>query len=318
LIGLGDLAGSFIGFALAVFLFWRKPNDHMALFVSFFCLLTAVTGFYLLDYFLTAYFNVPSTSALWTNLQTPLWILLFCIFPDGRFVPRWTRWLFVVSILVTFSVLAVEEWNTIFNTVSYPLFILVTYAQVYRFRRVSSHAERRQTKWWLYGLFVSLVLSLIASLIYKKVSPPLLNVTPIFLTIAIVRSRLWDIDLIIRRTLIYSTLSVALAVSYFVSIVVLQQVFRGITGQDSDAAIIISTLAIAALFNPLRHRVHDAIDHRFYRRKYDAQQVLERFGATARDEVELEKLTGELLNVVNETMQPASVSLWLKKESRGK
>jgi hypothetical protein len=126
---------------------------------------------------------------------------------------------------------------------------------------------------------------------------------------------LWDIDIIIRRTMIYSIITATLGLVYFSAVIVLQQIFRSLTGAGDDLAIIVSTLAIAALFNPLRHRVQDIIDHRFYRRKYDAHQVLARFAATARDEVELEKLTGELLNVVNETMQPTSVSLWLKKTS---
>jgi len=99
----------------------------------------------------------------------------------------------------------------------------------------------------------------------------------------------------------------------------LQQILRPILGQESDIAVIASTLAIAALFNPLRRRVQDTIDHRFYRRKYDAQQVLAKFATTVRDEVELDKLTDELLRVVNETMQPTELSLWLKKtDERGR
>ena len=142
---------------------------------------------------------------------------------------------------------------------------------------------------------------------------PFLPVMGVSLGIAVLRYRLFDIDIIIRRTLIYAVLTAMLALVYFGSVVLLQQFFRSLTGaSQSEIATIISTLAIAALFNPLRHRVQGAIDLRFYRNKYDAQQVLARFAQAARDEVKLEKLTGELLNVVQDTMQPASVGLWMK------
>ncbi len=307
LVRLGDLGSGFISLALAVLLFWRKPNDRMALFASFFSLITAAVSSYSLDYFLTAYFGAPSTYLLGAELQTPLWFLIFCIFPDGRFVPRWTRWLFLVSIPTSFLILVSGEWSV----VAYPLYILLTYAQVYRYRRVSSYAERKQTRWVVFGLFVSMGLSVIASLIYKKVSPPLINITPLALTIAILRSRLWDIDIIIRRTLIYSILTALLALIYFSGVVLLQQLTRSITA-SSDLAIVASTLVIAALFFPLRRRVQAVIDRRFYRHKYDARKVLEQFAATARDEVDLEALADRLVSVVQETMQPEHVSLWLK------
>jgi hypothetical protein len=315
LVGLGDLAGSVMSFALAILLFWRKPHDRMALFVSFFCLVTATTGIFLLANVLTAYFGAPPTSELWSTLQTPLWVLLICIFPDGRFVPRWTRWLFIVSLL-SYAIFLLPNWSdpgVVANVIVLP----AAYAQVYRYRRVSSFVERQQTKWWLYGMFVSIVLVVIASLVYKKVSDVLLNVVPLFLTLAILRSRLWDIDIIIRKTATYSVLTGLLALVYFGSVLVLQAVFSTLGGQRSEGVIVISTLAIAALFLPLRRRIQDAIDRRFYRRKYDAQKVLAQFAATARDETDLEKLTARLIEVVNATMQPAHVSLWLKDGGKG-
>jgi hypothetical protein len=125
--------------------------------------------------------------------------------------------------------------------------------------------------------------------------------------IAIFRYRLWEIDIIIRRTLVYGILSSALLGIFLLSVILLQQAFRALTGQDSPFAIVISTLVIAALFNPLRWRVQGAIDRRFYRRKYDAQQALTAFSTTARDEVELEKLTTALLGVVDDALQPEGV-----------
>jgi hypothetical protein len=128
------------------------------------------------------------------------------------------------------------------------------------------------------------------------------------------RYRLWDIDIIIRRTLIYAALTVWLVLIYFSSVIILEQISRTITGQQrGEISTVISTLAIAALFNPLRRHVQDAIDRRFYRRKYDAERVLAAFSATMRDQVELEKLTARLMQIADETMQPAHVSVWLRK-----
>lgn len=314
-VGLSDLVSSFISFGLAVLLFWRKPNDRMALFASFFLLITAVISSYSLDYFLSVYFGAPSTYQLGSDLQTPLWILLFCIFPDGRFVPRWTCWIFLISIPASLAIFAGAEWSAISSIVTILIFILVTYAQVYRYRRVSSYTERKQTKWVVFSLVVSLGLSLIASLIYKKLSPPLINVFPIAFTIAILRSHLWDIDVIIRKTLTYTLLTGALLLIFFGSVVILQQGLASVTSSGQNELVtVLSTLAIAALFVPLRNWIQSVIDKRFYRKKYDAQQVLSQFAETVRDETDLEKLTGKLIEVVNETMQPKSVSVWLKRE----
>jgi hypothetical protein len=141
---------------------------------------------------------------------------------------------------------------------------------------------------------------------------------PLSIGVALVHDRLWDVDIIINRTLIYGALTVSLALLYFGGIALLQRVFIVLTNQESTLAVVASTLLIAALFNPLRRLIQSFIDRRFYRRKYDARKTLEAFAFQLRDETDLDALSGDLVGVVRETMQPEHVSLWLRPDTASK
>src|SRR5687767_12250167 len=208
-------------------------------------------------------------------------------------------------------------------TVVFLVIVLCSVASlVVRFRR-SRGEERQQMKWLTYAAAayfatLLLVMSLPAdSAWYRAVdalSTLVLAGLPVAVGIAVLKYRLYDIDIIINRTLVYGALTAMLALVYFGGVATTQAIFRALTGQEQQPqlAIVVSTLVIAALFNPLRRRIQSFIDRRFYRRKYDARKTLEAFSAKLRDETDLEALNSELVGVVRETMQPAHVSMWLR------
>lgn len=324
-------------FAVAAVLFWRRPDDPMALFVSVMLIIfgASPTLYALAD---TRYLAVPAMaigSIGWTAIG-----VFFYIFPDGRFVPKWTRWLVPVWLLMQIP------WNFPVETVIYPakwspylfapveasLWCSALFAQLYRYRRVANAQARQQMKWVVSGiaLVVSVVLPVNLLLIVApdrippgsayEIAAVTLNwfgllLMPAAMGIAVLRYRLYDIDLLLNRALVYGIISATLVGVYLGSVVVLQRVMQVVTDEESQLAIVISTLASAALFGPLERRTQALIDRHFYRKRYDTARTLATYGATIRDDVDLNRLTEDLIEVVQDTMQPEHVSLWLRPTS---
>jgi hypothetical protein len=283
--------------------------------------------------------QVPNACVFFLALA--LLVLVFLLFPSGQFMPRWTRWTLVIFLAVLIPFTFFPDEPLLQNTLALSLldltylgeFAIIAVVQLYRYRRVSSPLERQQTKWVVYGLAVlcTVIVVGVVLLIVPALSSPsslypslalvvvgdfLLLLIPLSFGFAMLRYRLWDIDILIRRTLVYGTLTAILTLVYVGLVVGLQVLLRGIISQDNGVSIVISTLAIAALFQPLRRRIQAIIDRRFYRSKYDAARTVAAFSSTLRQEVDLEQLREQLLAVVQETMQPAHVSLWLRPPER--
>jgi hypothetical protein len=162
---------------------------------------------------------------------------------------------------------------------------------------------------------------MLSELVYATVGSLAFLLIPLSIGVAVLRYRLYDVDIIVNRTLVYGSLTATLALVYFGGVAITQALFQALTGQQEQQpqlAIVVSTLVIAALFNPLRHRIQGFIDRRFYRSKYDARKTLEAFSAKLRDETDLDALSDDLTSVVRETMQPAHVSLWLRPDTSSK
>lgn len=205
------------------------------------------------------------------------------------------------------------------------VFILFCAASIFVRFRCAAAVEREQIKWLLYacGLFIAFYLPIVTlnlttdvwqdSAVFNIFFTLAILAFPAAIAIAILRYRLWDIDVIIRKTLLYGALTALLVLVFFGLVVFLQQILGSLTNyENSPLAIVLSTLAIAALFNPLRRQLQNFIDRRFYRQKYNAEKTLESFARTTRSEVEIDLLSGELLKVVLETFSPTSIALWIK------
>jgi len=262
-------------------------------------------------------------------------VFLLLLFPTGRLPgTRWRPFAWVSGAVISVGVV----WSSVISPavdlnappspVQLSVLLLggVAAASLVVGRRGVSGVERQQIKWLLYvgpimfvasGLHIGFYYFWLPEGSWGLWASDLLVIVgglsvPIAIGVAILRYRLYEIDLIINRTLVYGALTVLLVALYFGGIVVLQRVFVTLTGQQSTLAVVASTLLIAAMFTPLRRRIQSFIDRRFYRRKYDARKTLETFSAQLRNETDLDALSDDLVGVVRETMQPTYVSLWLR------
>jgi len=326
-------------FVVGGILFWRKSDDWIALLVALMCIsvgATMITG------------DLQLSPSIWGVLQNSVLgieslaiLFTLALFPNGRFVPGFAFWItlvypaYLVLYLVFLRQLRLPDWSLFSNPPNaiawFGCWIVLTGAQLYRYFRVSTVMERQQTKWVAFSFFAVQVAGVGGNIGFSFLSLQnnglfylladngfsfIILIIPCSIVLAILRYRLWDIDVIINRTLVYGALTGTLALVYFGLIFGLQYVLRGIISQNNGVAIMVSTLAIAALFQPLRHRIQAIIDRRFYRRKYDAAKTLEMFSATLRNEVDLSQLREHLISVVQDTIQPSHVSLWLREPDR--
>lgn len=284
---------------------------------------------------------VPGGRALWLM---NLWVVSVgalgtatALFPSGSLPSRWW-WMYLGVLWGSGSLeyfkayptspefVGLPEWlgvlavptNLVFQVCLGVQFL----ALLARWRR-SGSVERLQLMWVVYSVTLVAVTALVVEVCLANLVPAwyptgtvvfsiIVLIIPVGMGVAMLRYRLYDIDAIINRTVVYGALTAALVLLYVGSVVALQAAFRAFSGQENTIAVVVSTLVIAALFGPLRRRLQDLVDRRFYRRKYDARQTLDAFSSRLRDETDLEDLTGELVGVTRDTVRPAHVSLWLR------
>jgi hypothetical protein len=304
------------------------------------------TGYSPLGYFLL-WLSEPVNLASITCM-----ILLILWFPDGKLPSRRWSFLYVWMLMATsllmpglFSVgtqwngtdtggIRIENPFGLIPTDSYDMallaplgffslvliLVLAVVTLFFRYRSAGT-VERLQIRWFVLGGTLFAILSFAPTFLGFPIALSVIgfaSITLLYLAvgIAVLRYRLYDIDIIIRRTLVYGGLTATLALVYFGSVILLQSLFEAVSGQQSAVAVVISTLVIAALFTPLRKRIQNDIDRRFYRKKYDAEKIVAAFGASLREEVDLDDLQTRIVAVVEETLQPETVSLWVRKQER--
>jgi uncharacterized membrane protein len=327
--------------ALGFLLFWRRSDDWLALLAALFLVMQGITlnanSLFALALTVPGFEPLFGLISLLAALSLSAFLL---VFPTGRVVPRWIGLLLLPDILynVAFNFPSPiapygEAWLGAFGGLSASLVAVIPgailLAQVYRYWRVSTPAERQQTKWvvlgvaapvvaflGLFGLTALSVLNntLLVNLVWTLTLPIASLAIPLSIGFSILRYRLYDIDTLINQALVYGSLTAILAGFYFGVVLATQTLLRGFAGAEGGqpVVIVITTLAAAAFITPLRHRIQAVIDRAFYRSKYDARLIVARFGAQLRMETDLEDLNGHLLEVVWQTMRPTHANLWLR------
>jgi len=339
-LSLKNFAGLATGFSLVQTIVWMgvgviifalRSDDWMALLVSAMMILFAGGS---PDSIAGAYPHLSWLVEAGFSLQNIFLFLVIGLFPSGRFAPRWMRWywwaMVGVALLDMFiqGFLPSEVIGAYWGIVWLSFLTLGPYSQIYRYFKASNPVERAQTKWVVYGfaLFAAAAIlgvflqeiNLLPDIFMGRFVFGLIALfIPLGFGVSILRYRLWDIDILIRRTLVYAILTITLGLVFFGSITLIQSLFSAVSGQRSAVATVISTLIIAALFYPLRRRIQDGIDRRFFRRKYNAERIVEAFGVRLRNEVDLDDISQHLLEAVAETLQPEHASLWMR-PSRGR
>jgi hypothetical protein len=328
------VAAALASFLVSGLILWRKADDRVALLGAAMLLSVGVVG----PIILTGAFGAVVSPWPWHLLSQGLMFiaalsfpLFFLVFPSGSFVPRWTRWLLVGILPLAFVSAFFPDvvWLSLVRSAALVGFsVCLIVAQMYRYVRVSSPIQRQQTKWVSLGVIGGLVLNSLGTLslwflpslhltaathdlLFIPLTAFLVLLGPFYVGMAITRSRLWSIDLIIRRTLIYGLLTATLLVVYLVLVFGGQYLLTSLLGPNNNVVLVVSTLIVAALFQPLRRRVQQVVDRRFYRSRYDATLILAEFSERLRQEVDLDQLCAHVLSVVQQAMQPSSLSLWL-------
>jgi len=320
-------------FGTGAFAFLKRPGNLAARFLFAFGLASlSITLSDSTSDYIALYLDFPAVFAkaffgniVFAYLLAPSFLGFTLTFPRPKpIIERQPLWLLVpylVGSITIILLIVAPELATIGFLLTFAMLLLGVVALVHTGFTVHDAISRAQMRWAVGGVTLGIAVFLLNSASnlpspYREIVISVASLGfPIIsfsLAIAILRYRLFDIDLIIRRTLQYTLLTALLVLVYFVTVVLLQNLVENLTGEQSPVVIVISTLVIAALFNPLRLGIQKFIDRRFYRQKYNAQQALSKFTSTARDEVDLEILTKELLTIIDDTLQPEKIYLWLK------
>lgn len=339
-----DYAFSLFNLLLAVFLLWLRPRDRTARLLA--VGLVGAAGVFNLTAQATLE-QLPMTPVesfvqAAAHIVAGLgYVYALLLFPDGRPVPRWPAW--AVTLLYLPATAGAVFLALLAAGTARPAALLVFFglltpavgvaAQGYRFRRSATAAAYQQARLLFWALLPALIVGLVSvavldpptttttsyagrhvpqlPVVVFRVFQPVFALIPVALFAGILRYRLWDIDRVINRTLVYGAVTATLVGAYLGIVVLLQRVFAPVT-RESDLAVAVSTLAVAAGFRPLLRRVQAFVDRRFYRQRYDAVTTIEHFAARLREQIDLDSLTGELRTVVMDAMQPAHVSMWLR------